>query len=116
LRDKVIGVRWTLAPGAFDVRLAFPVELLERESWTSPSHDPLPQGRGAQRVLYGIVVHLAKQHDAVALHRLHQCARIRVELDRRRSGGGSGGEPKQAGGNLQTTHFVTQSVCSGHAW
>jgi hypothetical protein len=65
-------------------------------------HDPLPQGRGTQRVLYGIVVHLAKQDDPVALHRLHQCAGIRVELDRRRRGNSSGGEPKQAGGNSQS--------------
>jgi hypothetical protein len=94
LRDKVIGVRWTLAPGAFDVRLTFSVELLERDGRTRPSHDPLPQGRGTQRVLYGIVVYLAKQHDAVALHRLHQCTGIRVELERRRNSGGSGGERK----------------------
>jgi hypothetical protein len=61
-------------------------------------------------VLCCIVVHLAEQHDAVASHHLHQCAGIRVELDLRRSSGGSGGEPKQAGGNSQTTHFVTQSA------
>jgi len=76
----------------------------------------LSHRRGAQRVLHRIVVHLAKQHDAVALHRLHQCTGIRVELDWRRSSGGSGGEPKRAGGNSQTTHFVTQSAWSGHAW
>jgi hypothetical protein len=59
---------------------------------------------------YG-VVHLAKQHDAVALHRLRQCIGIRVELDRRRrgNGGGSGGEPKQAGGNSQSDESL------GHA-
>jgi len=45
----------------------------------------------------------------VALHRLHQCAGIRVELDWRRSSGGSGGEPKQAGGNSQSNESL------GHA-
>jgi len=69
----------------------------------------LSQGRGTQRVLYGIVVHLAKQDDAVALHRLHQCAGIRVELDRRRRGNGSSGEPKQADGNSQSEESL------GHA-
>jgi hypothetical protein len=102
LGDKVISVRWTLAPGAFDVRLVFPIELLECEGRTSPLLDPLSQGRGTQRVLYGIVVHLAKQHDAVALHRVHECAGIRVELERRCRGSGDDGEAKQAGRNSQS--------------
>jgi hypothetical protein len=53
-------------------------------------------------VLYGIVVHLAKQHDAVALHRVHECAGIRVELERRCRGSGDDGEAKQAGRNSQS--------------
>jgi hypothetical protein len=37
-------------------------------------------------MLGGVVVHFAKQHDAVASHRLSQCGGIRVDRHRRRGG------------------------------
>ena len=104
LRDDVIGVSGSLAPGTLDVGLPFAVELLKRERGTRPLQDQLAHGGRAQRVLAGVVVNLAQKHDATLANGLHQRLGCGGDGDWRGANTGGGEQPERAKGRSESGH------------